>query len=44
MKRSGATDRHMVNAILKEALEENENYLYTWAVFEPDALMGKMLA
>lgn len=41
MKRSGATDRHMVNAILKEALEENENYLYTWAVFEPDVFDGQ---
>ncbi|QUI21529.1 methyl-accepting chemotaxis protein [Vallitalea pronyensis] len=41
MKRGGATDRQMVNTILKEALEENENYLYTWVVFEPNAFDGQ---
>jgi methyl-accepting chemotaxis protein len=40
MKKSNATDRNIVNQMLEEALKHNENYIYTWAVWEPNAFDG----
>lgn len=37
MIESGGDDRQIVIAYLEEVLKENANYLYTWAVFEPNA-------
>lgn len=41
LKKSGATDRNKLNQMLKEKLEGTERYIYTWAVFEPNAFDGK---
>jgi len=37
MKRSNATDRAAVNKMLEDILSNNDNYVYTWAAFEPNA-------
>lgn len=37
MKQSGGTDRSIVNEYLREIIDENENYVFAWAVFEPNA-------
>ncbi|WDV45714.1 methyl-accepting chemotaxis protein [Clostridiaceae bacterium M8S5] len=41
LKKSGSTDRSLVKQLLKEKLESNENYLYAWAAFEPNAFDGQ---
>jgi methyl-accepting chemotaxis protein len=40
LKQSNMTDRNIVNQMLKEKLEHNSNYLYTWIVWEPNAFDG----
>lgn len=40
MKQSGGTDRSIVNEYLREIIDENENYVFAWAVFEPNAFDG----
>ncbi|WP_432664637.1 methyl-accepting chemotaxis protein [Wukongibacter baidiensis] len=40
MKKSGITDRALVNQMLKEKLEENPNYIYSWIVWEENAFDG----
>jgi methyl-accepting chemotaxis protein len=37
MFESGGNSREAVNEYLKEVLEDNENFVYSWAVFEPNA-------
>ena len=42
MKESGiAADRDMMNGMLKTVLEQNDDYLGVWSVWEPNALDGK---
>lgn len=41
MKQTGNTNRKTVDAILKDVLENNEHYLASWTVWEPDAFDGK---
>ena len=41
LKQSNATDRNMINRILKEVLERNGGFLGVWVGFEPDAFDGK---
>lgn len=41
IKRSNGTDRELVNEMLKELLENNPMYIYSWTVWEPNAFDGK---
>ncbi|VBB46299.1 Predicted methyl-accepting chemotaxis sensory transducer [uncultured Desulfatiglans sp.] len=41
LKKSGHTDREMLNLILKENLEGNPDFLGVWTCWEPNALDGK---
>lgn len=41
IKRSNGADRALVNEILKELLEKNPRYTYSWVVWEPNAFDGK---
>ncbi|MCT4606316.1 MAG: methyl-accepting chemotaxis protein [Marinisporobacter sp.] len=40
LKQSNMTDRKIIIQMLKEKLEHNPNYLYTWIVWEPNAFDG----
>lgn len=40
-KKANIADRELVTQMLKEKLEENPNYIYTWIVWEPDAFDGR---
>lgn len=37
MKETGNTNRKTVNAILKDVLEDNDHYLASWAIWEPNS-------
>jgi methyl-accepting chemotaxis protein len=37
MKKSGGTNREVVIELLKNKLQENSNYVYSWIVWEPNA-------
>jgi methyl-accepting chemotaxis protein len=37
MKKSGGTNRDVVIEVLKEKMEHNDNYMYCWATWEPNA-------
>ncbi|WDV45070.1 methyl-accepting chemotaxis protein [Clostridiaceae bacterium M8S5] len=41
MKLSGATDRKVVVDLIKEYIDNNKNYVYTWVCFEPNAFDGQ---
>lgn len=41
MKRSKGYDRAVAIDMLKEIIESNPNYIYSWAVWEPNAFDGK---
>ncbi|MBF8984588.1 methyl-accepting chemotaxis protein [Lutibacter sp. B2] len=43
LKNAEEIDRDAVNSILKNVLEENQNFLATWTAWEPNALDGKDL-
>ncbi|WDV45584.1 methyl-accepting chemotaxis protein [Clostridiaceae bacterium M8S5] len=43
MKQNSITDRNAVIKILKETIRDNENYVYTWVVWEPNAFDGQDL-
>jgi methyl-accepting chemotaxis protein len=40
MKKSGGTDRKVVNELLKDALD-NSNYIHAWVAWEPNSFDGK---
>lgn len=40
-KKAGGSNRAAINQMLKEVLENNENYIYAWVAFEPNAFDGK---
>lgn len=37
MREAGGADRMVVNQLLMDKLSSNENYIYAWIAFEPDA-------
>jgi methyl-accepting chemotaxis protein len=41
MKKSGGTKREVVNELLKEKLNKNDNYVYTWVAWEPNVFDEK---
>lgn len=41
LKMSGGNKREVVDQYLKQMLKSNNNYMYTWAAFEPNAFDGK---
>lgn len=41
LKKADATDRELVKQMLKEKLEENSNYMYSWIAWESNAFDGK---
>lgn len=41
LKQAGATNRNMVNGILKNVVENNSSYIGAWAIWEPNAFDGK---
>jgi methyl-accepting chemotaxis protein len=41
LKKDGVADRENMNAMLKNVLKENPNFLGVWTIWEPNALDGK---